>query len=253
MESDREGVTTSASRRDGPARRARIAVIEDEPIQRTLYAALLEQMGYRVHAFASTLEFRKRRDGVDVDLILLDWELPHESGRDFLVALRASDAPEVPVIFLTLHADESRMVEALRLGADDYVIKPPATEVLMARVESVLRRVDGGARQQAEIDFAPYAFDVKRGTLSLDGAAIVVTPRELALAHCFFQNAGRVLGRDALMVQVWNTSPNVSTRSIDTFVSRIKKKLVLDGRRGWKLEGVYQRGYRLSRTAEPAP
>jgi DNA-binding response OmpR family regulator len=230
----------------------RIAVIEDEPLQLKLYQMMLESAGYEVHGFGSTLEFRRRRGVGDVDLILLDWELPGESGTEFLQSLRDSPNRDVPVIFLTAHEGEQHVVEALRMGADDYVVKPPKAGELVARVATVLRRALGRGADGDTLRCDPYVFDLGSRTLCIGDQPVKLTAREFDLALYFFQRADRAVSRDALMVQVWNTAPTVSTRSIDTFVSRLRKSLGLNGEHGWKLEGLYQQGYRLSRAARSA-
>lgn len=224
-----------------------IAVIEDEPVQLRLFQTMLEAAGYAVLGFSNTLDFRRRRGVGDIDLILLDWELPGETGMEFLRSLRDSSSGDVPVIFLTAHEDEQRVVEALQLGADDYVVKPPKAAELAARVGSVLRRTHG-PDQGDVLHCSPYTLDLNARTMKIGEEPVRLTAREFDLAVHFFQRVGRAISRDALMVQVWNTAPNISTRTIDTFVSRLRKSLGLNGQHGWKLEGLYQQGYRLSRS-----
>jgi two-component system, OmpR family, response regulator RegX3 len=228
-----------------------IALVEDEPTQRLMIQTMLESTGFEVRAFADTLALRRDSTHRDVDLILLDWELPNESGLELMRSLRESGQSKKPVIFLTAHPDEQRVVAALDQGADDYILKPPKAAELSARINAVLRRV-GGEQATASQDVSPYVLDHTACVLRINEQAVALTQREFELAAHLFRHSGETVSRDSLMIAVWNTSPNVVTRSIDTFISRLRKKLLLDGTHGWKLEALYQRGYRLSRVGESA-
>jgi DNA-binding response OmpR family regulator len=229
------------------SRRLHVALVEDEATQRLLVARMLEASGFRVSAFADTVALRRDSALQNADLILLDWELPNESGLDLLRSIREAGT-QTPVIFLTAVEDEGRVVHALEFGADDYQLKPPKMAELSARIRAVVRRSTQGAGSgpgAGPVHCAPYTLDRSLNQLRLHDRVVPLTAREFELALHFFQHVGQSVGRDMLMIRVWRTNPNVTTRSIDTFVSRLRKKLGLDGTHGWKLEAVYQRGYRL--------
>ena len=133
-------------------------------------------------------------------------------------------------------------------GADDYIIKPARPAELVARVRNALRR-SGAQRDAEELDFAPFKFRPRDQILFMDGEEVKLTPREFDLVLYFFQRMGRIISREALLSQVWNVGPNVATRTVDTYVSRIRKRLGLSGESGWRIEGIYQNGYRLTRTS----
>lgn len=227
------------------SRRLHVALVEDEPMQRLLVSGMLEASGFRVSAFADTVALRRDSALQEADLILLDWELPNESGLELLRSIREAGT-QTPVIFLTGVEDERRAVHALEFGADDYQLKPPKMAELSARIKAVVRRTSQRIEPIAgPLYCAPYTLDRSLSQLRLHDRVVPLTPREFELALHFFQRIGQAVGRDMLMIRVWRTNPNVTTRSIDTFVSRLRKKLGLDGTHGWKLEAVYQRGYRL--------
>lgn len=229
----------------------RVGVIEDDPVHRELVAAVLAQAGFEVSLFGSVREFRRGDEG-EVDLLLLDWRLPGESGIDFLRSLRASEQGQrLPVIFLTGLGEEESVVEGLRAGADDYLVKPARSAELVARVEALLRR-QAPAEMAVVEDFPPFRFLHGQRQLLSHGEPVALSSREYELLWFLFQRAGRIVGRETLLRQVWKLGPEVNTRTVDTYVSRLRKRLGLNGESGWRLAGVYQHGYRLLRS-EPVP
>jgi len=223
-----------------------IGLIEDDPIHRALVTVTLERANFGVVSFGSAHEFNRRSVG-DIDLILLDWQLPGESGIDFLRTLRAGEtSTRMPVIFLTGHGEEERVVEALHAGADDYVVKPARQAELVARVEAVLRRI-GLSDAPPEVDFAPFRFRPEQRDVLLHGQPMALSSREYDLLWFLFQRSGRIVGRETLLRQVWRIGPEVNTRTVDTHISRLRKRLGLGGESGWKLTAIYHHGYRLLR------
>jgi DNA-binding response OmpR family regulator len=115
----------------------------------------------------------------------------------------------------------------------------------MPRVNTVLRRHGADVGAGDTIELAPYSLDGKRRRISVDGREVELTQREFDLASFLFRRQGRIVSRDALLENVWNLSAAVSTRTVDTHVSRLRKKLELSGEHGWRLAAIYQHGYRL--------
>lgn len=178
--SAKDVLTRDVIPRDGSGAMINIGVIEDEAVHRELVTTTLERAGFGVVAFGSVHEFNRRSVG-DVDLILLDWQLPGESGIDFLRTLRANEeGVRLPVIFLTGHGEEERVVEALHAGADDYVVKPARHAELVARVEAVLRR-NSVTDAAPEVDFAPFRFRPEQRDVLLHGTPMVLSSREYDL------------------------------------------------------------------------
>lgn len=226
-----------------------IGVIEDDPVTAALLETILERAGYTGVTFRSPAEFRKTSGAGSVDLLLLDWDMPGESGLEFLCILREQDRITTPVIFVTHYGDDERVAEGLNAGADDYVIKPVVANVLIARIESVLRRLD--QRPRVEDKWPPFEFDISNRLLRIDGEPCSITDREYDLMLFMFRRAGRIVSRNTLLKHVWHLNSNVKTRSIDTHFSRLRKVFGLDGSSGWRLEGVYQKGYCLKQVPGP--
>jgi DNA-binding response OmpR family regulator len=178
--------------------------------------------------------------------------LPESSGMEVLTWVRQSFLGRLPVIFITARDSEEYVVAALQAGADDYLVKPARRRELLARVQAVGRRAGAVQPQEVISGSEPYVIDVGRRVVHLRGKAMELTSKEFDLAAYMFNNAGRLVTRAALLERVWGRSPNISTRTVDAHVSRIRKKLEIDEQNGWRLISVYQHGYRLERANSPS-
>lgn len=230
------------------ARDCVIGVIDDDPVNAALLEAILARAGYTALTFDSAEEFRRRSGPGSVDLILLDWDMPGESGLDFLRVMREQEHMTTPVIFVTHYDLDDQVAQGLNAGADDYVTKPVEAKVLVARIESVLRRLN--RKSELMERWPPFEFDFEQRALRINGALRHATNREFELMLFMFRRHGRVVTRESLLKHVWRLNGNVETRSIDTHVSRLRKSFGLDGSSGWQLEGIYQKGYCLRRISD---
>lgn len=222
-----------------------IGFLEDDPDQAVLVEHWLKQAGYRVRLFTTAAEFRRRQGVEAIDLLLLDWMLPDAIGPEVLEWVRDSANARLPVIFLTARGSEADLVRGLNSGGDDYVVKPARQSELIARVSAVLRRIGFGGDEQESFELPPYRVDAAHRRISFGDKEIELTPREFDLAVFIFRRHGRIVSRDSLLENVWNMSAAVTTRTVDTHISRLRKKLELNGEHGWRLAAVYQHGYRL--------
>lgn len=230
-----------------------IGLVEDDPDQADLATHWLQAAGYRCVHYASAADFRRGRGRHAADLLLLDWELPDSDGVTLLNEVRSDSATGgTPIIMLTVRADEDDIVHALRAGADDYIVKPPTRGVLLARIQAVLRRTQLSPGID-DIDFAPYEFDSDRARVLIQGEDADLTQREFELALYLFRRHGRIIRRETLLESVWQIAASVPTRTVDTHISRLRRKLKLDGIHGWRLVAVYQHGYRLERHGAGTP
>lgn len=224
-----------------------VALIEDDTDQSSLYSAMLREGGFRTEVFANAATFRQRLPAGDFDAVLVDWVLPDESGVELVRWLRESEYSHLPVLMLSRLDADADVVEGLSAGADDYVIKPPRKGELAARMRAHLRRLAPGPADEPIADTEPYLVDPRARRITLDGEPIRLTTREMALALYLFRRAGRVVSRRALLKDVWHLEDPDATRTVDTHVSRVRRKLGLTGAHGWQLNSVYQHGYRLER------
>ena len=223
-----------------------IGLLEDDEDQSRLIALWLSDSGYLVRPYPGGAEFRRKQGAASVDLLILDWNLPDESGLSILRSLREAGST-LPILFLTARTSEDDIVTGLREGADDYVGKPATQRELLARVGALLRRTHFKQDAVEEEDVEPYRIDLLRRRVEILGEEITLTDREFDLVLFLFRRRGRVVSREALLESIWNIRGDVATRTVDTHISRLRKKLGLAGENGWRLNAVYQHGYRLER------
>lgn len=228
-----------------------IGIAEDDPDQQALLQLLLQTAGHSVAVFGSVAEALAGLKKERVELLVVDWMLPDGTGADLLHWVRGNLGWELPILVLTTRDDEETVVTALQAGADDYVVKPPKPLELAARVAALGRRVRSGGSLPL-LRLGAFEIDIQRQQLSLEGEPVVLTQKEFDLSAYLFQNPGKLLSRDHLLNKIWGIHADVDTRTVDTHISRLRKKLGLDGSRGWKLVPVYGVGYRFERVDAPA-
>lgn len=230
-----------------------IASLEDDPAQAQLIQSTLEGAGYDC-----TL-FMKGKDLVAAlskshpfDLLLLDWEVPDLSGLDVLRWTRTNLGHVLPVMFLTSRTHEDDLVVGLQAGADDYISKPLRAKELLARINALLRRQQAAPIQESSFLCGVYEIDMAHSTIRLRGQAIVLAPKEYDLALLFFRNPDRLFSRDVISSNVWNREIPATSRTLDTHLSNIRRKLELRPENGVRLNASYALGYRLELVSDPS-
>ena len=170
------------------------------------------------------------------------------SGLDVMgsIKLRSNKAP--PIIFLTARSEEEDIVRVIESGADDYIVKPVSRQLLLVRINALLRRTSPEYKNGAVADYGPLKIDNLQRSVKLDNQEIKLTDKEFDLAVYFLKNEGALLSRVHLMQVVWGSSSDVETRKVDVHVSHLRTKLKLTPEFGWKLTSIYQQGYRLERS-----
>lgn len=224
----------------------RIAVLEDNPTETQLVVGSLRKAGHEVLHFTLTGDLKRSSTRESVDLYLLDWMLPDQTGEEFLHWLRQDRQDDTPAIFITGLNTEDDIVAGLAAGADDFLIKPVSSRILLSRIEAVMRRVKP-RELDLPFDIPPYRIDTTQGSISLRGEIIEMTDKEFDLAVFMFRNLGRLLSRGHLLEAVWGRSADIATRTVDTHVSRVRRKLQLLPENGFRVATTYNFGYRLER------
>ncbi|MBX3432020.1 MAG: response regulator transcription factor [Pirellulales bacterium] len=183
-----------------------------------------------------------------VDLVLLDMVLPGKTGLEILREIRNA-RPTLPVIILSARGEEQDRVAGLRLGADDYVVKPFSVSELLARVDAVLRRSPSRPSDVAEWPLPAGQVDFQRCEAAFaDGSRVELSQRELELLRYLARHVGRTVPREELLENVWQIDARgVSTRTIDMHVARLREKLRDDAHEPQVLVTVRGRGYMLRR------
>lgn len=225
-------------------RQQQILVIEDDAAIRRGIVDALRFEGYATSTAADGREGMQRALEIGCDLVLLDLVLPGPSGWEILRAVRQA-RPTLPVIILTALGDESDRVQGLRLGADDYVVKPFSASELLARIEAVLRRSPQRPSDVAEAAIPGGVVDFDRCEVRFrDGHRNRLSDRERELIRYLVLNPGRVISRDELMRGVWRLEPRgLTTRTIDMHIARLREKLRDDPREPRVIVTVRGKGY----------
>ena len=229
---------------------ARVLVIEDERDLQKVLDFNLSQAGHEVLCAGGG------RDGLQLarerspDLVLLDLMLPDLSGTEICKALKKDDRTQgIAILMLTAKGEEMDRVVGFELGADDYVVKPFSVRELLLRVDAILRRGKGEPTGQAPIDFGCLRIDRGAHRVWADGTEVDLTALEFKLLVTLYERKNRVQSRSALLDDVWGIEADITTRTVDTHVKRLREKL---GSAGAYIETVRGVGYRFADTPNGA-
>ena len=205
--------------------KTRILLVEDDPALRKLLKEALPESIFVID-IAET-----GREGLDAivkrkpDLILLDWNLPDLNGFEVCKYIKQNkDCAHIPIIMVTAYSELNRKVSALDVGADDYITKPFEIEELIARVKAVLRRRQGGAPEESIVK-ANISINLTTYSVEVDKKPLILTAKEFDLLYVLMKNAGRILSRGFLLERIWGYAVDVSTRTVDVHIRRLRKKM----------------------------
>ena len=208
--------------------------------------ARLRSGGHIVHAYDSAAQLLRELGRESFDLLLIDESACDGGLQRFMKRLFALAGEDTALIFINCRNDEHQLADALALGADDFIRSGVGSREIAARVDAVLRRRQP-LRYQPSLDHPPYFFDLATRSCRFDGHEITLTDKEFELAVLLFQNLGRVFSRGHLLDAIWRGQHSTSTRTVDTHISRLRRKLQLTDTRGFRLASTYGSGYRLER------
>jgi DNA-binding response OmpR family regulator len=222
--------------------RGSVLVVDDEPTIGEVVSAYLRRAGYDTRVASdghAALEAVAERAP---DLIVLDIMLPGVDGLEVMRRVRGNSA----VILLTARGEESARITGLRLGADDYVVKPFSPAELVARVDAVLRRVDTVRAQEPRLAFDDLEIDPSSREVRRAGELITLTQREFDLLLFLARHPGRVFTRDELMDHVWQYAFYTDTSTVTVHIRRLRTKLEADPEKPRWIETVWGVGYRFA-------
>jgi len=228
---------------------SKILVIEDEPDIRKTLEYNLSREGYDV-AVCGTLQEANKLLEPSLSLLVLDLMLPDGSGLDLCREIKKNSLlSSIPIIILTAKDDEVDRVVGFELGADDYVTKPFSVRELILRIKAVLKRGEVNKPELVEVErqFGDLSIDVDSHEVHVNGELVVLTALEFKLLKQLVDRRGRVQSRDQLLSDVWGYSSEVTTRTVDTHIKRLREKLGPMGKYVQTIRGI---GYKFSRTPE---
>ena len=225
-----------------------VAIVEDDPAQAALLRHWLQRGGHQ------SLQFNRGATAIHalsqnrVDVLVLDWNLRDMSSMEMLRRIRGSGQSSLPILVASVRGREEDVVSALRHGADDYMIKPVRCLEFIARLEAIARRGEHRSEQRELLKLDVYRVDALSRTLMREGHPVDLTDKDFDLSVLFLRNVGRLLSRGYLCERVWGRREVITSRTLDTHVSRIRRKLGFMPENGWRLTAKYGYGYRLQQT-----
>jgi two-component system phosphate regulon response regulator PhoB len=231
----------------------KVLVIEDEPDIRKTLEYNLSREGYTVEGCGSIEEANTFLENPSYSIILLDLMLPDGSGLDLCKQIKSNpETNETPILILTAKDDEVDKVVGFELGADDYVTKPFSVRELILRVKAILKRntkTSNPSNQTHEINrnFGSLKMNVESHEVFINDEEIILTALEFKLLRQLVERRGRVQTRDQLLTDVWGYSSDITTRTVDTHIKRLREKLGSMGKYVQTIRGV---GYKFSRTPD---
>ena len=231
----------------------KVLVIEDEPDIRKTVEYNLTREGYEVSDCGSISEAKALLENPNFSIILLDLMLPDGSGLDLCKQIKSNpETNEIPILILTAKDDEVDKVVGFELGADDYVTKPFSVRELILRVKAILKRntkTISSSNQIHEINrnFGSLKIDLESYEVFINDEEVILTTLEFKLLNQLIERRGRVQTRDQLLKDVWGYSSDITTRTVDTHIKRLREKLGSMGKYVQTIRGV---GYKFSRTPD---
>jgi len=227
----------------------KILIIEDEPDIRKTLEYNISREGYHVVGASSLLEAKSQIESDSFSLILLDLMLPDGSGLDLCREIKSDkEKSSIPIIILTAKDDEVDKVVGFELGADDYVTKPFSVRELILRMKAVLKRGEKKSDNvEVQRQFGQLSIDTESHEVFVDNNEITLTALEFKLLCQLVDRRGRVQSRDQLLSDVWGYSAEVTTRTVDTHIKRLREKLGSMGKYVQTIRGV---GYKFTRTPD---
>lgn len=223
--------------------RERILVVEDEESIRQFIIINLKRNDFEVAEAGSGEEALEKVKSFRPQLVVLDIMLPGMDGFTVCQRLR-QEWPQLAVIMLTARGQDLDKVMGLELGADDYMVKPFNPLELVARIRSVLRRLQLGQQEQQEIIQGPFHLDIKAQRLYKNKRLIDLTPREFSLVKMFLEKINQALSRDTILNLVWGEDYVGDPKTVDVHIRRLREKIEDNPSEPYYLETVWGYGYR---------
>jgi two-component system, OmpR family, phosphate regulon response regulator PhoB len=229
-----------------------IHVLDDDQRFAEAMRTIIEQRGdFKVRVFLTPHEFFYELGKLPPRCALIDWSLPEMSGIDVIKRIRKLVGQKIGLMMVTSLASEDNVVTAFAAGADDYLIKPTGANVMMARLDALVRRISPSNTPPVTIELGPYVFDYARQSVWFHAKQIELTPREFDLAWTFFEAPSRLFTKQELLASIWGKSERADVHTIAQHIYSIRKKLDFMVS-GFGLTPVYGVGYRLEVPAQSA-
>ncbi len=226
--------------------RGSVLVVDDEPTIAEVVSRYLERAGYRTRVAPDGPRALELVADQRPDLVVLDLMLPGIDGLEVMRRLRESDRERIALILLTAKGEESDRVIGLRLGADDYVVKPFSPAELVARVDAVLRRIDTSPDHEAPIELSDMTIEPASRRVFVRDTEVALTQREFDVLLFLARHPGQVFSRNQLMDAIWQYSFYTDTSTVTVHIRRLRAKIESDPAQPHHIETVWGVGYRFA-------
>ena len=223
----------------------RVAIADDDPDIIEFLGKIVTEQGYTYDGSADGKSLSNALLGNGFDMVILEWNLPGQSGMEILQWMESAIDDRPPVIMMTNRTAKQEISDALNAGADDYITKPEDKAVIAARINALLRQSSGASAMETIAEYGDYLLDRIGQTVRHGEKEIALTAKEFELTDLMFRNRDRTLSRRYIMETVWRTNAHLATRTLDMHVSRIRSKLALKPENGFRIFTVFGYGYRL--------
>jgi len=225
--------------------RGSVLVVDDEATIGEVVSRYLDRAGYRTSVALDGITALRKVEEESPDLVVLDLMLPGVAGLEVMRRIRDRERDRTAIILLTAKGEATDRIVGLRLGADDYVVKPFSPAELVARVDAVLRRVDTSPALEPALRFGDLEIDPGARRVQVDGQEAQLTQREFDLLLFFARHPGQAFTRQQLMDQVWQYSFYSDTSTVTVHVRRLRSKIEPDPAVPRFIETVWGVGYRF--------
>ncbi len=233
-------------------KKLRIAIADDDQEVLDQISSCLTPTGYDFDRFRNGKDLLVALRRETYDVVLVDWNMPGATGLE--VVRWGVETLEKPPAFIliTSRSDKADIVRGLEMGASDYIVKPESEEVIVARIEAAARRGTTPPKQERFQAFGQYRIDRLNDVIERSGEEIRLTAKEFKVAALFFENLNRPLSRSYIFSQIWGNMGDITTRTLDMHVSRVRSKLELRPHNGFAIQTVFGFGYRMDAFFEGA-
>jgi len=223
----------------------RIAVLDVDPVETAFVKQIIVAAGHLCETFRERRALVEQLHSQTFDLLILDRIVPGLSGEDVLRWVRATLSRLVPVIFMTSRSGGRDIVSMLNAGAHDYVVRPVAAIMLLARVEALLRCSSPPDGAHINAAYGDFEFEPRTKQVRVKHQVVKLSRKEFELAVLLFEHLNRPLARTRIADLIWKYSVDIPTRTVNTHVSVLRAKLGLWPANGYRLRPIYGYGYRL--------
>ncbi|MCR5322347.1 MAG: response regulator transcription factor [Lachnospiraceae bacterium] len=209
----------------------RFFIVEDDPAIAAILKQQLESWGHEAHVAEDLADIMPEFVKFDPQIALLDIMLPFYNGYHWCSRIR--EVSNVPVVFISSASDNMNIVMAMNMGGDDFISKPFDSNVLMAKLEAILRRAYGMGSRAAVMEHKGAVLNLSDASVSVNGARMELTKNEMRILQTLMENKGKIVSRETLMTKLWQSDSYVEENTLTVNVNRLRKKLEEAGLKGF--------------------